>query len=216
MLIHPDNTEELFLNITDAQLKYNISDLSPILAGKVGRKFTKGYTAKYINDELNLYRYELSKNQVFELLHNIKNNSSSRRLLTSFWNHADVDKKQLQECVWHTQWLVKEGKLHLIVGIRSNDMALGNPFNVFQYYVLQRMIAQVTSYQLGTLTFNINDAHVYERHIGSLNEQILREQFEAPTLWINPDVKNFYEFTIDDFKLENYKHGDKLNFEVAL
>ena len=77
-------------------------------------------------------------------------------------------------------------------------MALGNPFNVFQYNVLQRMIAQVTG------------------HIDNLKIQMDREQYEAPELWINPDVKDFYDFTIDDFKLINYKHGDKLYFEVAV
>lgn len=168
--------------------------------GKLSRKFVN----------------EVRIDQVDHLLWNLFHNPSSRRHVTSLWNIDDLDEMALNPCVWHTQWLVKEGKLHLIVGIRSNDMALGNPFNVFQYYVLQRMITQVTGYQLGTLTFNINDAHVYERHIGALNEQILREQYEAPTLWINPDVKNFYDFTIDDFKLIDYKHGDKLSFEVAI
>ncbi|CUB31902.1 Thymidylate synthase 1 [Bacillus cereus] len=95
-------------------------------------------------------------------------------------------------------------------------MALGNPFNVFQYNVLQRMIAQVTGYELGDYIFNIGDCHVYTRHIDNLKIQMEREQFEAPELWINPEVKDFYDFTIDDFKLINYKHGDKLLFEVAV
>lgn len=95
-------------------------------------------------------------------------------------------------------------------------MALGNPFNVFQYNVLQRMIAQVTGYELGEYIFNIGDCHVYTRHIENLKIQMEREQFEAPELWINPEVKDFYNFTIDDFKLFNYKHGDKLLFEVAV
>lgn len=154
--------------------------------------------------------------QVDYLLWQLKENPSSRRHVTSLWNIDDLDYMALNPCVWHTQWLVKEGKLHLIVGIRSNDFALGNPFNVFQYYVLQRMIAQVTGYELGTLTFNINDAHVYERHIPLLQEQIKRQQYEAPELKINPDIKNFYEFTIDDFELVNYKHGDPIKFEVAV
>jgi thymidylate synthase len=154
--------------------------------------------------------------QVDYLLKELKENPSSRRHVTSLWNINDLDEMALNPCVWNTQWLVKEGKLHLVVGVRSNDMALGNPFNVFQYQVLQRMIAQVTGYELGTLTFNINDAHVYERHIEGLQEQLEREDYPAPTLWINPDVKDFYDFTIDDFKLIDYQHGDPIKFEVAI
>ena len=106
--------------------------------------------------------------------------------------------------------------MHLIVGVRSNDVALGQPFNVFQYYVLQRMIAQVTGYELGTLTFNINDTHVYERHIEPLQEQIQREPYDAPELWVNPEIKNFDDFTIEDFKLIDYVHHGKVPMEVAI
>ena len=154
--------------------------------------------------------------QVDYLLWQLKTNPSSRRHVVSLWNIDDLDNMALNPCVWHTQWLVKEGKLHLIVGVRSNDMALGNPFNVFQYYVLQRMIAQVTGYELGTLTFNINDAHVYERHIEPLAKQILLPDYPAPTLDIDPDIKNFYDFTIDSFKLNDYKHGPTIPMEVAI
>ncbi|MNV55396.1 Thymidylate synthase 1 [compost metagenome] len=131
-------------------------------------------------------------------------------------NIDDAWDMALQPCVWHSQWLVKEGKLHLIVGIRSNDMALGNPFNVFQYYVLQRMVAQVTGYEVGSITFNINDAHVYERHIEPIQEQMQREGFEAPELWINPEIKNFDDFTIDDFKLIGYEFHPSIKMEVAI
>ena len=154
--------------------------------------------------------------QVDYLIWQLKTNPASRRHVTSLWNIEDLDEMALNPCVWNTQWLVKKNTLHLIVGVRSNDMPLGNPFNVFQYHVLQRMIAQVTGYELGTLTFNINDAHIYERHIEGITEQINREGHPAPTLWINPDVKDFYDFTIDDFKLIDYKHGDPIKFEVAI
>ncbi|MCY9737505.1 thymidylate synthase [Paenibacillus alvei] len=154
--------------------------------------------------------------QVQYLIWQLKTNPSSRRHLTTLWNIDDLDEMSLTPCVFLTQWLVKEGKLHLIVQVRSNDIALGNPFNIFQYYVLQRMIAQVTNHELGTLTFNINDAHIYERHLEPLQEQVEREPFEAPTLWINPNVKNFDDFTIDDFKLIDYKYHPKIEMEVAI
>ncbi|OLF87931.1 Thymidylate synthase [Bacillus paralicheniformis] len=172
------------------------------------------------------YGYQLAKknrtvngqktDQVDYLLHQLKHNPSSRRHLTMLWNPDDLDGMALTPCVYETQWYVKEGKLSLEVRARSNDMALGNPFNVFQYNVLQRMIAQVLGYELGEYIFNIGDCHIYTRHIDNLNIQMKREQYEAPKLWINPDIKNFYDFTIDDFKLIDYKHGDKLTFEVAV
>ncbi|MEC1242006.1 thymidylate synthase, partial [Bacillus paralicheniformis] len=161
------------------------------------------------------YGYQLAKknrtvngqkaDQVDYLLHQLKHNPSSRRHLTMLWNPDDLDGMALTPCVYETQWYVKEGKLSLEVRARSNDMALGNPFNVFQYNVLQRMIAQVLGYELGEYIFNIGDCHIYTRHIDNLNIQMKREQYEAPKLWINPDIKNFYDFTIDDFKLIDYK-----------
>jgi thymidylate synthase len=171
------------------------------------------------------YGYQLGKkcrkvngellDQVDYLLWSLKNNPS-RRMITTLWDKDDLDEMVLTPCVWKTNWLVKGRKLHLIVGIRSNDMALGNPFNVFQYSVLQRMIAQVTGYELGTLTFDIDDAHVYDRHIEPLKQQLKREPYPAPKLWINPEITNFYDFTPDDFKLIDYKHHPKIEMEVAI
>ncbi|PGO60766.1 thymidylate synthase [Priestia megaterium] len=154
--------------------------------------------------------------QVDYLIHELKNNPASRRHITTLWNPDDLEEMSLTPCVYETQWYVRNGKLSLEVRCRSNDLALGNPFNVFQYNVLHRMIAQVTGYELGEYIFNIGDAHIYERHIEPLTEQINRESYEAPTLWINPEVKNFYDFTIDDFELRDYKHGDTIKMEVAI
>lgn len=154
--------------------------------------------------------------QVDYLIRELKKNPASRRHVTSLWNINDLDDMALNPCVWHTQWIVKERKLHLVVGIRSNDWALGAPFNQFQYYVLQRMIAQVTGYEMGTTTFNINDCHYYERHEEGLLEQMKLPQYEAPTLWINPNVTDFYDFTPDDFKLIGYEHGPSIGYEIAI
>ncbi|MFT9850225.1 thymidylate synthase [Aneurinibacillus sp. REN35] len=171
------------------------------------------------------YGYQLGKpimikgritNQVHNLIHELKNNPASRRNVISLWNIDDLEQMQLYPCVWSNQWIVQNGQLHLVVQVRSNDMALGNPFNVFQYYVLQRMIAQVTGYQLGTLTFNINNPHIYEKHIEPLKEQIEREPYPAPTLWMNPEIKNFDDFTIDDFQLIEYQHHPSIKMEVAI
>jgi thymidylate synthase len=189
--------------------KKNRKQLTPVtydVRGGIGNVLLNTYT---VNEYVLI-------DQVDYLLHQLKNNPASRRHITTLWNPDDLDEMSLTPCVYETQWYVKQGKLHLEVRSRSNDMALGNPFNVFQYNVLQRMVAQVTGYELGEFIYNIGDAHAYERHLEGLQTQIQREQFEAPKLWINPEVKNFYDFKIEDFKLENYKHGDKLSFEVAI
>lgn len=183
---------------------------------------------EWTNDNNNIgkaYGYQLGKpimikgkitNQVHNLIHELKTNPASRRHVISLWNIDDLDQMTLYPCVWNNQWLVKQGQLHLIVTARSNDIGLGHPFNVFQYYVLQRMVAQVTGYRLGTLTLNINDAHIYERHIPALEEQVKREPYAAPTLWINPEITNFDDFTIDDFKLIHYEHHPTLKMEIAI
>lgn len=159
---------------------------------------------------------EVMVDQVDYLLYQLKNNPSSQRHITTLWNPDDLDGMSLTPCVYETQWHVKGGKLHLEVRCRSNDMALGNPFNVFQYNVLQRMIAQVLGYELGEYIYHIGDVHVYNRHVEPLAEQIEAMTYETPTLWINPDVKSFYDFTIDDFKLIGYQHGDSIKMEVAI
>lgn len=171
------------------------------------------------------YGYQLGKkcftlngervDQVDYLLHNLTHNPSSRRHITTLWDKDDIEEMALTPCVWNTHWQVLGGSLHLTVGIRSNDIALGNPFNVLQYYVLQRMVSQVTNIPIGTLTFNIDNAHLYTRHIETVEKHLENTPKPSPQLWINPNVKNFYDFTIDDFKLIGYEHGGRYSMEVA-
>lgn len=171
------------------------------------------------------YGYQLGKpmmlngkitNQVHHLIEQLIHNPSSRRHVLSLWNIDDLDQMELYPCVWNNQWLIKQDVLYLVVNARSNDIGLGHPFNVFQYYVLQRMISQVTGYKLGTLTLNINDAHIYERHMEALREQIQREVYPAPELWINPEIKSFDDFTIHDFDLKNYEYHPSIKMEIAI
>lgn len=154
--------------------------------------------------------------QVEYLIHQLKTNPSSRRHITMLWNPDDLDEMSLTPCVYETQWYVVGNKLHLEVRARSNDMMVGNPFNVFQYNVLQRIIAQVTGYELGEYIYNMGNTHVYTRHFPNALIQTTREQYKPPTLWINPEVTKLEDFTIDDFKLIGYEHGDKLFYEVAI
>lgn len=187
--------------------------------GKVCRKFPLD---KFNWDHANpnhKYEYEgkyIYLDQVDFLIQTLLTNPGSRRNITTLWNIEDLDEMALEPCVWKTNWIYEDGRLNLIVGIRSNDMCVGNPFNVYQYYVLQRMICQVTGLELGTLQFDIDNAHIYDRHFPVLDEQKKQPIYPAPTLWINPEVKNFYMFDIEkDFVLENYQCGPTFEYEIA-
>jgi thymidylate synthase len=155
-------------------------------------------------------------NQVDWLLYTLKKNPYSRRIKTTLWAVNDLDYMALEPCVYETHWQVWGGKLHLTVNVRSNDMGLGNPYNIYQYSILHRMIAQVTGFKAGTICFNIDNAHVYERHMDVLLEQINSPSHDAPKVWINPNIKSFYEFTVDDVKLIDYKHEKTRRMEIAI
>lgn len=154
--------------------------------------------------------------QVDYLLYTLKKNPNSRRIKTTLWCVEDLDDMALEPCVYETHWQLWDGKLHLTVNIRSNDMALGNPFNIYQYAILHRMIAQVTGHKVGTIHFNIDNAHIYDRHLEALEGQLNMPTFEVPEIWINPEVTSFYEFTVDDVKVIDYKHGKSIKMEVAI
>jgi thymidylate synthase len=154
--------------------------------------------------------------QVDHLIQTLLRSAGSRRILTTLWIPSDLDQMSLTPCVWSTQWLRWGGKLNLTVNIRSNDICVGNPFNVFQYQVLQHMICQIVNIPVGTITFNITDAHIYDRHIELAKEQIGEEIHEAPTLRINPEIRNFYDFKISDVELLNKKPAKKIDYEVSI
>lgn len=163
-----------------------------------------------------LLRKELSRNQVVELIQNIKNNPQSRRLLTNFFNHSDVPYKSLQECAYGTNWDVMGNKLNLILIQRSLDVGLGCSFNWVQYNILQRMVAQVTGLELGTFTHQIGNAHIYDRHEEALLKQVNQLPYTSPTLLINKEITDFFDFTVDDFELVCYTNKGKIKLEVAV
>ena len=175
------------------------------------------------------YGYQLAKyKQVDNLIKTIKEDPTSRRMITTLWNIEDLPEMALQPCAFQTLWNINKGKLNCMLTIRSNDWFLGNPFNVAQYAALVYMIAQVTNYKPGRLTVCINDAHIYENHIPQIQEQLglvdMNEMFNAfitnrlckPKLVLNEDIKDFYDFTIDDIKLDGYIPGPKIKAEVAV
>lgn len=168
------------------------------------------------NNSDSAFRYELSRNQVVDLLLNIKNNPQSRRLMTSFWNDADVDKKQLQECAWATQSNVKNNYFDFMLIQRSVDTGLGLPFNWIQYWIIGNVIAHVNNLQFRHFTHQMGNVHYYDRHEDSLLKQIKQETYSTPIIEINPNLKDFFDFTPDDVIIKEYKHGEFVPLEVAI
>lgn len=155
--------------------------------------------------------------QVDYVLYLLKNEPASRRNMTNIFNHEELKSMNLEPCAYSTQWLVKSGRLHLILNQRSQDMLTANGWNTMQYAALLCMFAQVSGFEVGELVHVIADAHIYDRHIPIIKELLLRESFPAPKLIINPDVKDFYKFTVDDFKLENYQKNEQIkNIPIAV
>ena len=143
--------------------------------------------------------------QVDRVLYDLKNNPYSRRIMTNIYTFQDLHEMHLYPCAYSMTFNVSDGKLNGILNQRSNDMVVANNWNVVQYSVLLMMLAQVSNLEVGELVHVISDAHIYDRHIPALETMFKNEQFEAPRLEINKNVKNFYDFTVDDFKLVDYK-----------
>ena len=122
----------------------------------------------------------------------------------------------LYPCAYSMTFNVEKDKLNAILNQRSSDVLVANNWNVVQYAVLLHMFAQVSDLKAGKLIHVIADAHIYDRHIDMIRELLEREEYPAPTFKINPDIKNFYDFTVDDFKLVNYKAGKQLKIPVAI
>lgn len=155
------------------------------------------------------HRYKEGKfDQVDRVLFDLKNNPSSRRIITNLYNHHDLHDMALYPCAYSMTFNVCGGKLNAILNQRSQDILAANGWNVCQYAALVMMFAQVSGLLPGELVHVIADAHIYDRHIPIVEELIKRKAYPAPTLKLNPDVKDFYRFTVEDFVLENYRHGD--------
>ncbi len=149
--------------------------------------------------------------QVDYVLNLLKNDTSSRRIMTNIFVHDELKDMALEPCAFGTQWLVKEGKLHLILNQRSQDMLAANGWNVMQYAALQYMFAQVSGLEVGTLTHNIGDAHIYDRHIPLVEKLIAAEPMNvSPKLIIKNPTKNFYDFKVEDFEVEGYQYNENI------
>lgn len=155
--------------------------------------------------------------QVDRLIYDLKNNPYSRRMLTNIYVHQDLSEMNLYPCAYSMTFNVTGDRLNAILNQRSQDVLAANNWNVVQYAVLVHMLAQVTGFKPGELVHVIADAHIYDRHIPIVKELITRPTHPAPKFYMNPDVKDFYDFTLDDFRIEDYETGPQIkNIPIAI
>lgn len=148
--------------------------------------------------------------QIDRVIYDLKHNPYSRRIITNIYNHDDLNEMNLYPCAYSVTFNVTGNKLNAILNQRSNDILVANNWNVAQYAILVHMLAQVSDLEVGEFVHVIADAHIYDRHIPLVKELINRESYDAPKLIINPNVKNFYDFKVEDFTLENYQSGPQI------
>ena len=161
--------------------------------------------------------------QVDRVIYDLKNNPFSRRIMTNLYVHQDLSEMNLYPCAYSMTFNVTQKKgeermtLNAILNQRSQDILTANNWNVVQYAVLVHMLAQVCDMDVGEFIHVIADAHIYDRHVPIIKALIRRPTYEAPVFWLNPEVKDFYKFTRDDVKLENYMTGEQIkNIPVAI
>ena len=190
----------------------------------VKKEIVKKFNPKYAHTIGTAYGYVVKKYHLIDnLLDKLRNNQSDRRMIMSLWQNEFLDTAVLPSCVWSSEWDITNGYLNCIVHQRSCDVPLGLPFNITQYAVLLSMLAQVSGLKPGKLFWTIKDAHIYVNQIDGIKEQIRRgkelEDLDAPKLWLNPEIKDFYKFDnsreLKDIKIVDYKHHGKITFEIA-
>ena len=154
--------------------------------------------------------------QITQVINQIKNNPDSRRMIVSAWNVGEIDKMKLPPCHAFFQFYVADGKLSCQLYQRSADIFLGVPFNIASYAILTMMVAQVCELQAGEFIHTLGDAHLYSNHIEQANLQLSRDLRKLPTLKINPEIKDIFGFTFEDFALEGYDPHPHIKAAVAI
>lgn len=172
------------------------------------------------------YGYQMGKkyrfaqgdmDQVDNVLWNLKNQPYSRRIMTSMYNFSDLAEMNLEPCAYSMTFNVTENRLNAILNQRSQDILTANNWNVVQYAVLVHMFAQVSGLEAGELVHVISDAHIYDRHVPIVSEMIERPQYPAPKFELDPDITDFYDFTVDSVRITNYKTNPQIkNIPVAV
>jgi len=153
---------------------------------------------------------EGTMDQVDWILLSLRNNPYGRRMITNLFNHDDLKDMGLHPCAYSITLNVTGDKLNMILNQRSQDILVANNWNVCQYAILLHMFAIHTGLKVGELVHVIADAHIYDRHKDLVKELLSREPYPAPVLKINPDVKRFYNFRVEDFELVDYKAGKQM------
>jgi thymidylate synthase len=157
-----------------------------------------------------------SIDQIKQIIHQIKNNPDSRRIIVSAWNVADVNQMALPPCHSLFQFYVADGKLSCQLYQRSADIFLGVPFNIASYALLTMMVAQVCGLEYGDFIHTFGDAHLYNNHLEQTRLQLSRDPRPLPTMKINPEVKDIFDFKFEDFTLENYDPWPHIKGAVAV
>ncbi|MBP5242950.1 MAG: thymidylate synthase, partial [Clostridia bacterium] len=161
------------------------------------------------------YGYQIGKKSIYKegefdqidrVLYDLKHNPASRRIMTNLYNFEDLHEMNLYPCAYSMTFNVSGDTLNGILNQRSNDMLTANNWNVAQYAILLIMLAQVSGLKAGELVHVIADAHIYDRHIPIVKEVIAKPKHKAPKLIVDTSITNFYDFTTDSFKLENYEY----------
>ena len=179
-------------------LKSHIWDAWADESGSIGKAYgyQLGVKHKYAEGEFD---------QVDRVLYDLSHNPQSRRIMTNIYTFADLHEMNLYPCAYSMTFNVSGKTLNGILNQRSQDMVVANNWNVVQYSVLLKMLAQVSGLEAGELVHVIADAHIYDRHIPALERMLENPQYDAPEFFLNPDVKNFYDFKAEDARLENYQ-----------
>lgn len=154
--------------------------------------------------------------QIATLIDDIRNNPDSRRMIVNAWNVGDLDKMALAPCHCLFQFYVADGKLSCQLYQRSADVFLGVPFNIASYALLTQMLAQVTGLQPGEFIHSFGDLHIYVNHLEQVEEQLSRDPLPLPQMVLNPEIKDLFDFTIDDFDLQNYQSHPAIKGKVAV
>jgi thymidylate synthase len=154
--------------------------------------------------------------QVTEVISQIKRNPDSRRLIVSAWNVSDLPKMALMPCHVLFQFYIADGKLSCQLYQRSADVFLGVPFNIASYALLTMMIAQVCNLEPGEFIHTFGDVHIYNNHMEQVQLQLSRKPFALPTMKLNPEVKNIFDFRFEDFSLNNYQFHPAIKAPVAV
>ena len=186
------------------------------------KEMVENYPSTYIVERRSEGKVLIGMDQMDAVIWDLKHNPFSRRIMISLWNVSELIYMNLEPCCWNVTFNVtinpETGKkvLNMALNQRSADMLTANNWNVAQYALLQMMLAQVCDMEVGELMHTIVDMHCYNKHFEMVEELITREQFPAPKVRLNPEVKNFYDFTIDDLIVEDYQAGPQLKIPVAI